>query len=164
MRIGSTEWEAAGGPPITTGQRLGLLAGMGAVLAAHAGSWFGSGFVRRPPYLVDLEKWTPPDSAVAAEAEQLLADTSSPEFVNHSYRSYYFSAIVCDLAGLSHLVDREVLYTAVLLHDVGLFVEPESDVNCFSVTGARIGRPPRRSVPLGTSSGRTGWPLRSRPT
>ena len=139
-RIGSAEWEHAGGPPVTRLQHAGLLAGMACVLLGHAGSWFSSAFVRRPAYLVDLESWAPPDSAVAREAEELLLDTSSTEFVNHSYRSYYFSAITCDIAGLSHLVDREVLYTSVLLHDVGLFVEPLQTEHCFTVTGARLAR------------------------
>lgn len=140
LRVGSTEWERAGGPPVTRLQHAGLLVGMAAVLLGHAGSWFSSAFVRRPAYLVDLEAWAPPDSVVAREAEELLLDTSSTEFVNHSYRSYYFSAITCDIAGLSHLVDREVLYTSVLLHDVGLFVEPIESEHCFTVTGARLAR------------------------
>jgi hypothetical protein len=140
MVIGSADWERAGGPPVTRLQHAGLLAGMVCVLLGHGGSWLGSAFVRRPAYLVDLESWAPPDSRVAREAEELLVDTSSTEFVNHSYRSYYFSAITCDIAGLTHLVDREVLYTSALLHDIGLFTEPADGEHCFTVAGARLAR------------------------
>jgi len=33
LRVGSTEWERAGGPPLALGQRLSLLKGAGAVVA-----------------------------------------------------------------------------------------------------------------------------------
>jgi hypothetical protein len=139
-RLGTAEWERAGGPPITAIQHAGLLLGMAGVLLGHAASWFGGGFVRRAPYLVDLDTWAPPDSKLARDAEQLLLDTSSTEFVNHSYRSYYFSAVLCDIAGMRHRIDPEVLYVSVLLHDVGLFVAPVEGEHCFSVTGARLAR------------------------
>jgi hypothetical protein len=140
LRIGTTEWERAGGLPVSRVQQVGLRAGMAWVLAGHGASWLGSGFVRRPPYLVDLETWAPPDSRIAREAEELLLDTASTEFVNHSYRSYYFTAVLCDVAGMRHRIDPEVLYTSVLLHDIGLFVEPEEGEHCFTVTGARLAR------------------------
>jgi hypothetical protein len=58
--------------------------------------------------------------------------------VNHSLRTYYFSGIMYQLSGVKQPMDREALYVAALLHDVGLFqVSPPPTEHCFTVGGTR---------------------------
>ena len=141
MKIGSAEWEYAGGPPLSIAQRVGLLTGMGVVLAKDSGGRLGSklGIGGCAPR-VDLERWTPPDTDAVHAAEAFLEKTASREFINHSLRCYWFSAIAYESSGARTPIDREVLYLATLMHDVGLFTRQADDEHCFSVTGAREAR------------------------
>ncbi len=146
-RVGSVEWERAGGPPLSFGQRLSVLGGAAAVVLGDLGPrlwWLLSqwGLLPSPrPGKVDLTAWTPPDTRAAREAEGYLREVSSVPMVNHSLRTYYFSGILYDLSGVKQPIDREALYVAALLHDVGLFqASPPATEHCFTVGGAREAR------------------------
>jgi HD domain len=146
-RVGSLEWERQGGPPLALDQRAALLGGSALVVLRLLGArvrWrLGQrGLLpARVPPKVDLSAWAPPDSSAARTAERHLREVSSPELVHHSFRSYYFSAIAYELSGLHEPIDREALYVAVLLHDVGLF-EPAlaPSEHCFTIASARAAR------------------------
>ncbi len=134
--VGSLAWEQAGGPPLTLGQRIGTLAGMGAVLVADtAGRVVG----RRAP-LVDLDAWAAPDTGAVRAAYDLATTTLSPAYLEHSLRCVLFSAVAHARMRRAAPVDLEALHVAVMLHDVGLFVPAQSDEHCFTVTGARHAR------------------------
>ena len=137
MKVGSREWEQALGPRLTIPQRLAVLAGAGRVLIAHfAGRWLS----RAQPRKVDLGSWTPPDSAVAREAEALVHEASTPQMANHALRTYWFAAVMYELAPQKPPIDREALYVAAVLHDVG-FREPRpSGDGCFTIASAREAR------------------------
>ncbi len=145
--VGTVEWERAGGPPLSLGHRLSLLGGAAGVLLMDFGpriwwllSQWGLLTVRRPAK-VDLTAWAPPDTRAAREAEEYLREVSSMPMVNHSLRTYYFSGIVYQLSGVKQSIDREALYVAALLHDVGLFqTSPPATEHCFTVGGAREAR------------------------
>ena len=145
--VGSLAWEQAGGPPLTLTQRAALLGGTAAVLATDVGPRLRFFLARhgllspRWPAKVDLDAWKPPDSSVAREAETLLRDVASPQTVHHSFRCWYFSGILHEHGGLPPTIDREALYVAILLHDVGLFEVPRApSEHCFTVGGAREAR------------------------
>jgi hypothetical protein len=145
--VGSVEWERAGGPPLSFAEKLSVLGGAAAVVLGDFGQrlwWVLSqwGLVPSPrPEKVDLRAWAPPDTRAAREAEQYLREVSSEPMVNHSLRTYYFSGIVYDLSGVKQSIDREALYVAALLHDVGLFqTSPPATEHCFTVGGAREAR------------------------
>ncbi len=93
-----------------------------------------------PPPKVDLAAWSPPDTRAAREANELLRAVSTPQMVNHCLRTYCFSAILCEQTGGTREVDRETLYVAAALHDVGLFEPSLATEHCFSVTSAREAR------------------------
>ena len=59
----------------------------------------------------------PPDSALTRVAEALARRRLSPALLNHSYRTYAFGAALGELEDLD--VDRELLFAAALLHDIG---------------------------------------------
>ncbi|MBI2695734.1 hypothetical protein [Mycobacterium nebraskense] len=142
--VGSLEWEALGGPPLAIRQRLALLAGTGAVLLGDAGYRLRWGLNRlgikaaRPPQPIDLRRWAPPATDAVCAAEQYLRTVASPQMINHSFRTYYFTAIRYELSGHADTLDREALCVAALLHDTGLF-DPDR-LGCFTVAGARQAR------------------------
>jgi hypothetical protein len=94
-----------------------------------------------------------PDSTACKEAEQLCSE--GPQvIVNHSYRSYVWSAILAAHDGTQY--DPEVVYVASLLHDIG-FAEPQRTADsqpcCFTLPGVDA------ALALGT---RAGWDERRR--
>jgi hypothetical protein len=139
--VGTLSWERAGGPRLTLGERVALLANAGLTVSACVAQrlwhqWFGG---RQPPR-VDLTRWEPPDSAISRSAEQCVRESTSPQMLNHSFRAYWFSAAVCELAHAQDQLDRESLYVAALLHDVALAKPRPDGVQCFTVACAREAR------------------------
>jgi hypothetical protein len=65
-----------------------------------------------------LGRRTVPDSPLTRDALTLARARLSPALLNHSHRTFLFGAALGELEGLD--VDRELLYAAALLHDVGL--------------------------------------------
>ena len=61
---------------------------------------------------------TPPDTALARQARDLVHDCCEPHIVAHSERSFQFAGLVARSEGVE--LDVEVLYIGTLLHDVGL--------------------------------------------
>ena len=85
----------------------------------------------------DLDEITPPDSAITREALALCFDSSDAYLVNHCLRTYYWARLLDD--GRQRF-DDEALFTAVLLHDLGLTQQyrlPETSQHCFTVVGAQ---------------------------
>jgi HD domain-containing protein len=74
-----------------------------------------------------------PDSALARQARELIADVAAPWLVNHSVRSYAWAV---ELARHDELeFDPEILYVAAALHDIGMV--PAYDIGGgYEVDGA----------------------------
>jgi hypothetical protein len=97
---------------------------------------------RKPPK-VDLARWAPPDSRAARDAERCAREALTPQMVNHCMRSYWFAAVLCELDGGSPTasrIDREALYVAAVMHDVGLAKPRPPSEHCFTVCCAREAR------------------------
>jgi len=90
----------------------------------------------------------PPDSVLTRAAEALARRRLSPALLNHSYRTYAFGAALGELEHLD--VDREVLFAAALLHDVGL-PTPVPKVD-FTRASARVAREVAEEVGLSTAA------------
>jgi hypothetical protein len=74
------------------------------------------GIKRRRLARLDPSALQPPDSGVCREAEQLVAEGTSPMVASHSHRTYVWGAALAAHDGLRY--DREVVYVASLLHDL----------------------------------------------
>jgi hypothetical protein len=74
-----------------------------------------------------------PDSTIARQAGELIADVEPAFLVNHSVRAYAWAV---ELAWHDQLeFDPEILFVSALLHDIGLV--PEYDIGgCFEIDGA----------------------------
>jgi hypothetical protein len=75
-----------------------------------------------------------PDSRLAREASELVAEVS-PDFVEaHARRSHVFAALLGRALGMAH--DEELLYLSVILHDLGV-TERFATGERLEVSGAR---------------------------
>jgi HD domain len=74
-----------------------------------------------------------PDSQIAREAATLVAKAHSPTFINHVHRTWWFSEFIGRKRGMKY--DREVVYLASLLHDLGL-TDDHAGHDRFEVDGA----------------------------
>ena len=75
-----------------------------------------------------------PDSRLAAEATDLVRDTTSDLIFDHSRRVYFFGALQGRNRDLSF--DPELLYVAALFHDLGLGEEFHDSGRRFEVDSA----------------------------
>jgi HD domain len=79
-----------------------------------------------------------PDSALAAEATELVRDNESDLLFDHSLRVYVFGALQGRRRGLSY--DPELLYIGAIFHDLGLTEKYRSPDERFEVDGANAAR------------------------
>src|SRR5208337_205416 len=100
VAVGTLAWETQGGPPLTNTQKAKLLLGYGSILTANLITRCWRLLTQRVPLSqgapgrVGLETWAPPDSRAAREAEKYVREVSSIAMANHSYRTYYFAALL----------------------------------------------------------------------
>ena len=136
--IGTIAWTERTGGVLNRGERIALarpllrahreiIAGRIAMaLRLHAG--------RRNS--IDPASLTPPDSALAREAEAAAHDLLSPAVLNHSYRSFAWGAALAALDGICF--DHELFYAASLFHDTGIS-SPVREVD-FTIRSAAMSR------------------------
>jgi hypothetical protein len=148
--IGTHGWMERTGGALTTKERRQLLRPLAATHAVNAAGRIAmllrvnagrgvTGSPARPPR---------PDSALTRRAEALAQHRLSPAMLNHSYRTYAFATA---LGELDHLdVDRDLLYAAAMLHDIGLSV-PTPLVD-FTWAGARAARDLAEQVGLSSTA------------
>lgn len=136
--VGTHEWVARTAGALTTRERLRLLLPLAAahtvnatgrvskLLGVNSGRRAAQPVTRRPK----------PDSALTRAAETLAQHRLTPALLNHSYRTYAFGSALGELDGLD--VDRDLLYAAALLHDLGLTTPvPRVDFTSASARAAR---------------------------
>lgn len=78
-----------------------------------------------------------PDSAITHSACKLVRELHSPALLNHVHRTWWFADLIGQKRGLKY--DRELVYLAALLHDLGLTGQNETDKR-FEVDGANAAR------------------------
>lgn len=86
---------------------------------------------------LDIDELAPPSSILTRVAESHATSRLSPSLLNHSLRTYAFG-LALGLVDGRH-VDRELLFTAALLHDVGL-ASGTGDGADFTLASASLAR------------------------
>ena len=88
------------------------------------------------PKHIPLTALAPPDSKIVKDALAYAEETHVEPLLRHSWRTYYFGALIAahDEIGF----DRELGFTASILHDLGLTASanPRPGDCCFAVGGA----------------------------
>lgn len=95
----------------------------------------GLGFGKPSP--LPLSSLPIPDSAAVQQAIRLVADISPAFLFNHCIRTYLFGEAIGRRGKLKY--DREVLFLASLMHDLGLLPEFKGE-RSFELEGARAAR------------------------
>jgi hypothetical protein len=83
--------------------------------------------------IVTIGGMAAPDSAFTRKAATLVGRVHSKALLNHVHRSWWFAELLGRKRGLKY--DREIVYLASLLHDLGLTDEFSADQR-FEVDGA----------------------------
>lgn len=96
---------------------------------------------RHSPYALDpalTELGLPvPDTALARDARDLIAEVAEPFLVNHSIRAYAWAVALAQHD--DRPFDVEILYVAAALHDIGLVASHDRG-GCFEFDGAEAAR------------------------
>jgi len=138
--MGTVEWGRRNGPyrdgRLTPGEKAKLVFNMGRMATFEAMDAICDRLRLLRAYGSDLEGMQPPDTALVRDALEFACEVQNPELMRHSWRTYYFGVL---LGGYKNLkVDRELLFAAAILHDVGLAAgrTREPGECCFVVHGA----------------------------
>ncbi len=79
----------------------------------------------------------PEESPATRAAREVVTEYSSPALVNHCERSYLWSAALGELTGVAY--DRELLYVAAMVHDLGLVPAFDNHLAPFEDAGGDVG-------------------------
>jgi hypothetical protein len=82
---------------------------------------------------VSIDGINAPDSVLARKAAALAARAHSPAILNHVHRTWWFAEFIGRKREMTY--DRELVYLASLLHDLGLSPDHAADKR-FEVDGA----------------------------
>jgi len=82
------------------------------------------------------EEWSVPDSDHAKKAEKAAKAICQDFIFAHCHRTYCFGALLAARDGIK--LDREVLFIASILHDLGLSEKHKDDPGSFEWVGARL--------------------------
>jgi len=85
-----------------------------------------------------LNQFVPPDTAAARGAHELVTQFQSPALVNHVRRSWLWAEAFALIEGRDG-IDHELLYTAALLHDIGLAPAYDNHVLGYEEAGGFVG-------------------------
>jgi len=148
MELGTIDWgHARDGGQLHLTERWRLTAqGIAAVLRTRARGRHAASAIEP-----DVSR---PTTGPARRAEALLAETSPPWLVNHGFRSYAWALALAARDDLRP--DRELLYCAALLHDLGITERfmPAAGA-CFALSGAEAAEEALRAAGLEPRRART---------
>ncbi len=147
--LGTHAWVERTGGQLTAAERRSLLRPLARTHVTNAAGRFSMLLrVNTGRRAVTTSRRPRPDSVLTRVAEDLARQRLSPALLNHSYRTYAFGAALGELENLD--VDRELLFAAAMLHDVGL---PTSVAHVdFTRASARAARDVAERVGLSTAA------------
>ena len=138
--FGTLEWGKKNNGILTRTERLHFLRNMAFLAAREVTDIVRTKLGLLKPVNLELSDLTPPDTRMVKDAEELARDTHTQDLLSHAYRSYYFGAMIAAYRKLKY--DREVYFTAAILHDIGLTESRIAPLKqcCFAVSGGRQAR------------------------
>lgn len=131
--LGTIRWIERTGGRLAWHERLRLVAQAVRARAASAKEKRSGRKIR----LLEVEDIVPPDSSITREAIALSQDLSKPFLFNHCVRSYFWARLLDEDP---RSFDDEAVFTALMLHDLGLTEHGGRAVNlgqCFTRVGAQ---------------------------
>lgn len=131
--LGTVRWIERTGGRLAWHERLSLIA---QAVRSRAATAIAKRSERRIRVL-EVEEILPPDSSITREAISLSQDLSKPFLFNHCIRSYFWARL---LDQDTSPFDDEAVFTAFMLHDLGLTDQGGRAANpghCFTQVGAR---------------------------
>ncbi|VDB93459.1 unnamed protein product [Peniophora sp. CBMAI 1063] len=87
---------------------------------------------------VDVDALINPPTPTAAAALSVVRAYSTPALVNHCLRSWIWASSLAQSKGIAF--DRELLYVATMLHDIGVTPHFDSHTIAFEEAGGAVGR------------------------
>ena len=138
--LGTVAWGNRSAPfdngRLTRGEKLNVLFNLAKMSSLEAADAVLDRFGLTNVFGTDLEGLQPPDTSLVRDAFDFADDVQGVALMRHSWRTYYFAML---LGGYRKLeIDREILFAAAILHDVGLARGRTSEPGdcCFVVYGA----------------------------
>jgi hypothetical protein len=86
---------------------------------------------------IDVDALIAPPTPVAASALEVARAFSTPDLVRHCLRSWVWAAALGDALGMPY--DRELLYVAAMLHDLGVTESFDAVAVPFEAAGGAAG-------------------------
>ena len=90
------------------------------------------------PVSSELEALLPTETSLMRDSLDFAVETHDARLLHHSWRTYLFGVLLGEYAGVSF--DRELLFSAAILHDSGLINNRQTQVHecCFAISGAEV--------------------------
>lgn len=139
-RMGTVDWGRRKGAysngRLTRLEKARLIANMGRMALLEVTDKMRSRVGLMSAYGSDLAGLQPPQTALVRDALDFAESVQNPELMRHSWRTYFWGVILGEYSRLE--ADRELLFAAAILHDVGLAAgrSHEPRTCCFVVHGA----------------------------
>src|SRR5580692_1997975 len=134
-KLGTLEWGKKNNGALTPIERLHFLRNMAFLAAREALDALRDKLGLLKAVDLDFPDVALPDTQMAKDAEVFARETHTQDLLAHGYRTYYFGAILGAYSKLTY--DRELHFTAALLHDIGLTDSRAVPLKacCFAITG-----------------------------
>jgi len=134
-RFGTLAWGERNNGVLTRAERLHFLRNMAFLAAREMTDVIRTKLGLLKPLNLELSDLRPPDTRMVKDAEEYASATHTRDLLSHSYRTYYFGAMLAAYHKFKY--DRETHFAAALLHDIGLTESRNVPLKqcCFAVSG-----------------------------
>lgn len=140
MEMGTLAWGEATRGRLSRAEVARLLGNLAFVRVREAWDALRAAAGLLRPAEMGVMDLAPPRTAFTLDALSHAEETHGPALLFHSWRTYYFGALIARHDGIAF--DPELFFAAAILHDAGLTGENPAplDACCFAVAGAGLAR------------------------
>jgi hypothetical protein len=137
--MGTLAWGDGNGGELSRPEKIRLVRNLAFVQVRDVVDAIGQRLGWLRPAAISLDEMAPPETALARDAMQLAVETHDQALLFHSWRTYYFGAMLAAHERIEY--DRALFFSAAILHDIGLTNghSPRLCDCCFALSGgARV--------------------------